>query len=105
MLRTILLALAALLAAPASAPALPVLRIDAPRAIPDEPKVGATLRMPGYRGRIGIERRGQSSQQFPKKSFAIELRDARGEDRKAPLLGHARATATGSCTRPTTTRR
>ena len=67
--------------------ALPVLRIDAPRAIPNEPKVGATLRMPGYRGRIGIELRGQSSQRFPKKSYAIELRDARGEDRKAPLLG------------------
>jgi hypothetical protein len=90
MLRTILLALTALtalLAVPASAPALPILRIDAPRAIPNEPKIGATLRMPGYRGRIGIETRGQSSQQFPKKSFAIELRDARGEDRKAPLLG------------------
>src|SRR5687768_2321825 len=87
MLRTILLALSALLAVPASAPALPILRIDAPRAIPNEPKIGATLRMPGYRGRIGIETRGQSSQQFPKKSFAIELRDARGEDRKAPLLG------------------
>jgi hypothetical protein len=87
MLRAILLALAALLAVPASAPALPVLRIDAPRAIPNEPKVGATLRMPGYRGRIGIETRGQSSQRFPKKSFAIELRDAQGNDRKAPLLG------------------
>jgi len=75
------------LAAPAAAHALPVLRIDAPRAIPNEPKIGATLRMPGYRGRIGIETRGQSSQQFPKKSFAIELRDARGDDRKVPLLG------------------
>src|SRR5687768_2037300 len=87
MLRATLLALAALLAGPASAHALPVLRIDAPRAIPNEPKIGATLRMPGYRGRIGIETRGQSSQQFPKKSFAIELRDARGDDRKAPRLG------------------
>jgi len=86
MVRSALLALAALLAGPASASALPVLRIDAPRAIPNEPKVAATLRMPGYRGRIGIETRGQSSQIFPMKSFAVELqRDARllgmpGED-------------------------
>jgi hypothetical protein len=81
------LALAAALAAPAPALALPVLRIDAPRAIPNEPKVAASLRMPGYRGRIGIELRGQSSLQFPKKGFSVELRDAHGEDRKAPLLG------------------
>jgi hypothetical protein len=86
-MRTLPLAAAlALLTAPTAAAAPPVVRIDAPRAIPDEPKVAATMRMPGYRGRIGIETRGQSSQQFPKKSFAIELRDARGEDRDAPLL-------------------
>ena len=72
--------------APAAA-ALPVLRIDAKRAIPNEPKVRARLAMPGYRGRIGIEVRGQSSQQFPKKSYAIELRDRKGDDRKVPLLG------------------
>jgi hypothetical protein len=70
-----------------AAAAPPVLRIDAARAIPNEPKVPARLRMPGYRGRIAIELRGQSSQLFPKKSYAIELRDARGEDRKVPLLG------------------
>ena len=79
-------ALGALMAAPASA-ALPVVRIEAPRSIPNEPKIAASLRMPGYRGRIGIETRGQSSQQFPKKSFSVELRDAKGDDRKAPLLG------------------
>ena len=72
--------------APATAAAeLPVVRIDAARAIPDEPKVPARLRMPGYQGRIGIERRGQSSQMFPKKSYAIELRDRKGQDRKVPL--------------------
>jgi hypothetical protein len=43
--------------------------------------------MAGYRGRIGIERRGQSSQMFPKKSYAIELWDRAGDDRKVPLLG------------------
>ena len=74
-------------AAPA-AQAVPLLRIDAARQIPNEPKVAARLRMPGYRGRIGIETRGQSSQAyFPKKSYALELRDAKGEDRKVPLLG------------------
>jgi hypothetical protein len=64
-----------------------VLRIDAARAIPDDPKVPARLRMPGFRGRIAIERRGQSSQMFPKVSYAIELRDGRGGDREAALLG------------------
>jgi hypothetical protein len=66
---------------PARAAELPVLRIDIAREIPDEPKVAARLRMPGYRGRIGIERRGQSSQQFPKRSYAVELA------RDAALLG------------------
>jgi hypothetical protein len=73
---------------PAAASAdLPVMRIQAARGIPDEPKAAARLRMPGYRGRIGIELRGQSSQTFPKQSYAIELRDAQGADRKLPLLG------------------
>jgi hypothetical protein len=74
-------------APPARAAELPVMRIDAASAIPNEPKVAAQLRMPGYEGRIGIELRGQSSQRFPKKSYAIELRDADGKDAKAPLLG------------------
>jgi len=78
----------AALAAPAPASAaLPVVRIDAAKAIPDGPKLTARMTMPGYRGRIGIETRGQSSQRFPKRSYAIELRDRRGEDRKVPLLG------------------
>jgi hypothetical protein len=86
--RAAVVALLTALAVPAAAQAVPpVLRIDAARAIPDEPKTRATLRMPGYHGRIGIEVRGQSSQQFPKKSYAIELREATGEDRRLPLLG------------------
>jgi CotH kinase protein len=84
----VLLVLAGLAVPSPAAAALPVVRIDAARAIPNEPKVPARMRMPGYRGRIGIEQRGQSSRRlFPKKSFAIELRDRRGEDRKVPLLG------------------
>jgi hypothetical protein len=78
---TALLALLVVAAPAAEADALPVLRVDAARAIPNEPKVPARLAMPGYRGRIGIERRGQSSQMFPKVSYALELR------RDAPLLG------------------
>jgi hypothetical protein len=83
MRRTLLIAVLLLGAAaePARAAELPVLRIDLAREIPDEPKVAARLRMPGYRGEIGIERRGQSSQQFPKRSYAVELA------RDAPLLG------------------
>jgi CotH protein len=73
--------LLALAAPPTAAADLPVLRITGPAAIPDEPKVRAQLTMPGYRGRIGIERRGQSSQMFPKQSYAVELQ------RDAALLG------------------
>ena len=87
MIRSLPLTLAASLALPGAAQAAPALHIHAPRAIPNEPKIAAALRMPGDHGRIGIEVRGQSSQQFPKKSFAIELRDAGGADRKVPLLG------------------
>jgi hypothetical protein len=84
--------LLAALAVPAALPAtanaeLPVLEIQAPAAIPDGKKAKASLRMPGYSGQIGIERRGHSSQRFPKKSYSIELRDARGEDRRVALLG------------------
>lgn len=41
----------------------------------------------GYRGRVGIEIRGASSQMFPKKQFGIETRDAKGEDVAVSLLG------------------
>jgi hypothetical protein len=68
-----ILAAAALAERAAPAAALPVVRVDAPRAIPDDPKIPARLSMPGHRGRIAIERRGQSSQMFPKKSYAVEL--------------------------------
>jgi hypothetical protein len=83
----ILVGLGAGAAAPGAPAEVPVVRVDAAREIPDEPKVRARLAMPVYRGLIGIERRGQSSQQFPKKSYAVELRDRRGGDRKVPLLG------------------
>lgn len=71
-------------------------------AIPDEPKIPATMgiinRGAGlrnqttdtfndYNGRIGIEIRGSSSQSFPKKQYGIELKTDGGADRSASLLG------------------
>jgi len=40
-----------------------------------------------YNGRIGIEIRGSSTQQFPKKQYAIETRDSLGDDLDVSLLG------------------
>ena len=40
-----------------------------------------------YNGKIGIELRGQSSQQFPMKSYGIELRDAAGASQDKALFG------------------
>lgn len=40
-----------------------------------------------YNGKIGIELRGSSSQQFPKKQFAVETRDSAGENLNIFLLG------------------
>ncbi len=40
-----------------------------------------------YNGKIGIEIRGSSSQQFPKKQYAVETRDDLGNDLKVSLLG------------------
>lgn len=70
--------------------------------IPDDPKIVATMGVidngPGnrnhvtdpynnYSGYIGIETRGESSQMFPKKSYALETRDAAGENINVELLG------------------
>ena len=40
-----------------------------------------------FNGRIGIEVRGSSSQQFPKKSYTVETRDLGGASWDVPLLG------------------
>jgi len=70
--------------------------------IPDEPKISAMMGIidngPGntnkitdpfnnYNGFIGIETRGQSTQMFPKKSYAVETRDSLGGNLNASLLG------------------
>jgi CotH kinase protein len=75
-----------------AADALARVRIDVGGAIPDGRKKSArmTVRDGGrthYRGRIGIELRGQSSKRFPKQAWSVELRDRKGENRDVPLLG------------------
>jgi hypothetical protein len=82
---------------------LPIVVIDTHgEAIPDDPKITADMGIidngPGvrnavtdpfnvYNGKIGIEVRGFSSQQFPKLQYAVETRDALGNDLAVSLLG------------------
>jgi hypothetical protein len=82
---------------------LPIIVIDTHgEAIPDDPKITADMGIidngPGlrndvggpfnvYNGKIGIEVRGFSSQQFPKQQYAVETRDAAGNDLAVSLLG------------------
>ena len=82
---------------------LPIVVIDTGgRSIPDEPKIDAWMGVidngPGRRNRLGdpfdgsegpiaIEIRGSTSQNFPKKSYALETRQADGENRNVSLLG------------------
>lgn len=70
--------------------------------IPDDPKITASMGIIAnganqrnaitdnynqYNGTIGIELRGQSSQQFPLKSYSIELRDNTGKSIEQSLFG------------------
>ena len=70
--------------------------------IPDEPRIGADLGIiwngdtarnylnagfNHYNGRVGIETRGASSSNFPKKSYRIELWDQNNQDVEIPLCG------------------
>jgi hypothetical protein len=71
-------------AAPAAAADLPRVDIRASKAIRDDPKVPGRLTVGGRTYRIGIELRGQTSQAFPKKPYAIET------DRRVRLLGMPR---------------
>lgn len=81
---------------------LPIVQIDTfGQAIPDDPKIDAALRVfdagegllnctdevPTLELAIGIEVRGSTSQQYPKKSFAVETRDEQGDDLDVALLG------------------
>lgn len=88
---------------PFDSSALPIMEINTPQAhVPDTGKVTGSLRIidngagmlnhladaaNGYHGAVGIERRGHSSQDQPKRPYSIELRNAQGEDLNASLLG------------------
>lgn len=82
---------------------LPIIIIDTNgQTIVDEPKINAAMGIiyngtgqlnkttdpyNHYNGRIGIEIRGNTSQLYPKKSYAVETRDAASNDLKVSLLG------------------
>ncbi|MBN2529568.1 MAG: CotH kinase family protein [Deltaproteobacteria bacterium] len=61
--------------------------------IPDEPKVTCEMRILGeednveYDGLVGIERRGRSSIQYNKPSYAFEFRFEDGSDNPVPCMG------------------
>ncbi len=82
---------------------LPIIIIETNgQIIPDEPKItvemGIIFNGPGernfisdpfnnYDGLVGIEKRGSSSQMFPKKQYAFETRDSQGNNLNFSLLG------------------
>lgn len=81
---------------------LPIFILETAGTIPDEPKVqghlgiiynGESIRndvsdpYTGYDGEIRIERRGSSSQMFPKEQFGFELQTTSGRDTSVALLG------------------
>ncbi len=70
--------------------------------VPDEPKITAHMGIidhgagnlnsfgdpfTNYDGAIGIETRGQSTQMFPQKSYAVETRDSTGANLDVSILG------------------
>jgi hypothetical protein len=72
--------------------ALPRVVIDTERRIVGDPKVDGRMRIAAggrtrFSGRIGIEIRGTSSMAYPKKQYAIEVRDRDGDGRRVRLLG------------------
>lgn len=82
---------------------LPIIIINTNGAtIPDEPKIIANMgiidngigkinkitdKYNNYNGKIGIEVRGSTSQQFPKKQYAVSLWDSTGNEIEQSLLG------------------
>jgi subtilisin-like proprotein convertase family protein len=87
-----------------SASNLPIIKIDTHgQEIPDDPKIVADMYIIydgagqtnysnqtnyNYAGKIGIEIRGHSSQQFPKKQYSVETRETNGiDDSDVVLLG------------------
>ena len=98
-------AVAAATAAPAASPGsaaseagatMPLVAIDTERPIVDRPKVTGRMKVIDRRrarpatidaGAIGIEFRGSSSLEYPKKQYGVETRTAKGENRNVRLLG------------------
>ena len=82
---------------------LPIVVIDTHgQAIPDEPKITADMGIiyngegarnyakdpfNNYSGKIGIELRGNSTQGFPKKPYAVETQDSTGANLDVSILG------------------
>jgi hypothetical protein len=75
-----------MLAAGLVAATLATISIDADQRI-GRSEVTAQLRAPGFDGPVAIRTRGRWSQRFPKKSYAVELREPDGSNHNAPLLG------------------
>ncbi|MCL3781052.1 T9SS type A sorting domain-containing protein [Prolixibacteraceae bacterium JC049] len=78
---------------------LPIVVVATNESIKDDPKVNGTIGIIDngesrnnlsdsftFQSNIGIEIRGASSQNFPKKSYGFELRDKDNNDTDAPLL-------------------
>jgi len=74
-------------------PPLCTIAVECPAPIPDEPKIDCMVAIHDghgelqYDGPAAIERRGRSSQGFPKPQYSVELRDELGLDASANLLG------------------
>ncbi|MEQ9390929.1 MAG: CotH kinase family protein [Balneola sp.] len=72
---------------------IPVFNLDTfGNPIPGNPKINAQLSISidsetSFEGKIAIESRGSSSQNFPKKSYSFETRDANNQDVDVALLG------------------
>lgn len=81
---------------------LPLVVVETAERIVDDPKVDARLRVyaggassldalsalePDFDGRIGVEIRGYTSQEFPKKQYGFETRGPTGDDIDQSLLG------------------
>ena len=80
---------------------LPIVIISTAENIPDDPRIIAHMGIinnadglnafndpfTDYNGRIEIERRGSSSQSFPKKSYALETQDSLGFNNNVSLVG------------------
>ena len=66
---------------------LPIITITTDTALNAQTKVTARMQMEDYDGPIGIKLRGNSSLSFNQKKYTLELRDEKGKEVDASLLG------------------